>query len=129
MIKRGIKATNERRTITPNAVVRHGNVLLRSNAVIRQTDGEMAQQSTFMTSVFMNVVVGELTAVREDTGSQATGTNARQTDTINCGDKTRQRTVTIKRGDRTNGRRNGSKQHYVVIVHVAHSHVNIQFFD
>ena len=32
----------------------------------------MAQQTTFMTSVFMNVVVGELTAVREDTGCQHT---------------------------------------------------------
>jgi hypothetical protein len=70
MIKRGIKATNERRTITLNAVIRH--VMLRSNAVIRQTDGEMAQQTTFMTSVFMNVVVGELTAVREDTSCQHT---------------------------------------------------------
>ena len=58
MIKRGIRATNERRTVTPNAVIRHGNELLRSNAVITQTDGEMRRKTTCKTSV-----IGERTAV------------------------------------------------------------------
>ena len=58
MIKRGIKATNERRTVAPNAVIRHGNEKLQSNAVIRQTDGEMRRKTTCKTSV-----VGERTAV------------------------------------------------------------------